>query len=160
MSDAPVFMTQATIAEVPQLDRILRLTPGAPQWTPEQVAALFNAEGCRPRLVLLATQDNIASGFAVMSCLPGTEPLEAELESIAVVPEQHGQGIGRALLEAATDWALQQKAAILRLEVRQSNVRALRLYAQSGWVKVGVRRAYYTDPVEDAAVMQRGTWEV
>ena len=39
------------------------------------------------------------------------------------------------------------------LEVRRSNTAALRLYAKAGFVEAGVRRNYYTQPVEDALVL-------
>jgi ribosomal-protein-alanine N-acetyltransferase len=41
------------------------------------------------------------------------------------------------------------------LEVRQSNDAARLLYERFGFVVAGVRRAYYTKPVEDALVLWR-----
>ena len=41
------------------------------------------------------------------------------------------------------------------LEVRRSNTPALRLYAKAGFSEAGVRRNYYTQPVEDALVLVR-----
>ncbi len=41
------------------------------------------------------------------------------------------------------------------LEVRRSNEVARRLYEQFGFAVAGVRRAYYTHPVEDALVLWR-----
>jgi [ribosomal protein S18]-alanine N-acetyltransferase len=39
--------------------------------------------------------------------------------------------------------------------VRASNVEAQALYRRFGFAPVGVRKAYYTHPVEDALVMLR-----
>ena len=38
----------------------------------------------------------------------------------------------------------------LFLEVRRSNVRAIEMYEARGFQVVGIRRSYYTRPVEDA----------
>ena len=46
-------------------------------------------------------------------------------------------------------------AASLTLEVRRSNIAAQRLYAKSGFHEAGVRKNYYTQPVEDALVLLR-----
>ena len=39
--------------------------------------------------------------------------------------------------------------------MRRSNTAALRLYAKAGFTEAGVRRNYYTQPVEDALVLIR-----
>ena len=39
------------------------------------------------------------------------------------------------------------------LEVRRSNVPAQRLYERFGFAVAGVRRGYYSSPVEDALVL-------
>ena len=41
------------------------------------------------------------------------------------------------------------------LEVRRSNEAARQLYERLGFVAAGVRRAYYTNPIEDALVLWR-----
>jgi ribosomal-protein-alanine N-acetyltransferase len=40
------------------------------------------------------------------------------------------------------------------LEVRQTNAVARRMYETGGFEVVGVRRKYYSEPVEDAIVMR------
>jgi len=42
----------------------------------------------------------------------------------------------------------------LFLEVREANEVARRMYATDGFTVVGVRKQYYTEPVEDAIVMR------
>ena len=42
----------------------------------------------------------------------------------------------------------------LRLEVRQGNLAAIRLYAKMGFAKTGVAEGYYTDG-EDAITMEK-----
>jgi len=42
---------------------------------------------------------------------------------------------------------------VLTLEVRESNTPALQLYQRAGFKKAGVRKNYYSTPVEDALVL-------
>jgi len=80
---------------------------------------------------------------------------QGEIANIAVAPDQRGQGVGRALLDAALEEAATRGIAAVFLEVRDSNQRARELYASRGFEEVGRRRRYYRRPVEDAIVLRR-----
>lgn len=80
---------------------------------------------------------------------------QGEIANIAVAPDQRGQGVGRALLDAALGEAATRGIAAVFLEVRDSNQRARELYASRGFEEVGRRRRYYRRPVEDAIVLRR-----
>ena len=41
------------------------------------------------------------------------------------------------------------------LEVRSRNEAALRLYQKNGYIQVGVRPGYYSDPVDDALIFKK-----
>jgi ribosomal-protein-alanine N-acetyltransferase len=82
---------------------------------------------------------------------------QAHINNLAVLPELRGRGLGTQLLEAIIAEAAHLGAALLTLEVRESNTPALRLYARSGFEQVGVRKNYYTTPVEDAFILSRKT---
>lgn len=82
---------------------------------------------------------------------------EAHLLNISVAQELQGAGLGYLLLELVVQMARQHFMQIMLLEVRVSNVPALRLYQRYGFVEVGRRKNYYpVDPTtrEDAIVMQ------
>jgi [ribosomal protein S18]-alanine N-acetyltransferase len=51
-------------------------------------------------------------------------------------------------------WARDNGASSIGLEVRTSNVAALALYSRLGFTTAGVRRAYYSSPMEDALLLQ------
>jgi ribosomal-protein-alanine N-acetyltransferase len=68
---------------------------------------------------------------------------KARLYSIAAAPGR--TGVGRLLLAAAERAALASGAATLRLEVREDNGRALRLYDGSGYHRFGRLADYYAD---------------
>jgi ribosomal-protein-alanine N-acetyltransferase len=78
---------------------------------------------------------------------------EAHLTSIAVRESCRRQGIGELLLLSVINLAVQLNARVATLEVRVSNRSAQALYEKYGFVKVGVRRRYYTDNGEDAYIM-------
>lgn len=79
---------------------------------------------------------------------------EAEILTLAVLPEHRRQGLARTLLEAATAEAAAHGATVLFLEVATRNDAARTLYASLGFVEVGRRRGYYADG-DDALVMRR-----
>jgi RimJ/RimL family protein N-acetyltransferase len=62
--------------------------------------------------------------------------------TIGILPSHQGLGLGYALIEQAKSWA--HAHGILRLEITvfQSNDRAVKLYAKSGFVVEGIRRDY------------------
>lgn len=80
---------------------------------------------------------------------------ELHIYSVAVSPSSRRLGMGRALATTALEDAKASALRIALLEVRQSNIAAIRLYRSVGFVAVRVRRRYYDDPVEDAVEMAR-----
>lgn len=77
---------------------------------------------------------------------------EAEILTLAVAPHARGQGLGRALLQAAINRARELGATTMFLEVGADNPAALALYAGLGFAKVGQRKAYYEG--RDALVLR------
>jgi len=78
--------------------------------------------------------------------------------NIAVHPGFRRKGIGTLLLERAIEElkASVDKGHFLTLEVRESNIPAMRLYKKFGFEVIGRRKAYYHSPKEDAILMGRG----
>lgn len=70
---------------------------------------------------------------------------EAEVLTVAVVPERRQQGLGGRLMEAAANEARQRGAKVLFLEVSTRNPAARGLYQSLGFIQVGRRRGYYAD---------------
>lgn len=78
---------------------------------------------------------------------------EAHIVAIAVREAYRGQGLGELLLSRAMDLAMSNQQEIVTLEVRRSNLVAQALYEKYRFLKVGVRRRYYSDNHEDAIIM-------
>lgn len=79
---------------------------------------------------------------------------EIHVNNLAVRPELRGRGLGRALVDGVIRAAAHLGALSATLEVRRSNIAALRLYQGAGFQQAGVRPGYYTQPVEDALVLR------
>ena len=75
--------------------------------------------------------------------------------NVTVHPLHRGRRIGEALVAAVFRVADRRDHAGYTLEVRVSNVRAIRLYRRLGFVSHGVRPRYYSDNGEDALIMWR-----
>lgn len=92
-------------------------------------------------------------GFAMAWSAAG----DAELITVAVVPEARRKGVGAALVEAAGVVAQARGAVSIHLEVAEDNAPARAMYARLGYQEVGRRPSYYARPAgsADAIVMRR-----
>ena len=106
---------------------------------------------------LLATPGTFAfaasDGFILVRAAGG----EAEVLTLAVMPDARRSGIGTALVEAAATHALGLGAQALFLEVGVANQPARALYHRLGFVEAGRRKGYYTatpGKAEDALVLR------
>ena len=97
-----------------------------------------------------AEHDGVVTGFA---CFRVTAT-EAELLNLAVLPLVRRQGTGSRLLKEVLQEVARRGAECIFLEVRESNVAALRLYERFGFQSVGRRRGYYTQPAADAVILR------
>ena len=78
---------------------------------------------------------------------------EAHTMNLAVHPDYRRLGVADALLQTMIALANQNKLSAMTLEVRGSNVPALRLYKKYGFLEAGVRRNYYANPTDHAVIM-------
>ena len=84
-------------------------------------------------------------------------PFSADIIYLYVAPDHRGKGLAQQLL--ASLWARLGKNATMEalfLEVRASNLPAIRAYEKFGMKQVGHRKAYYQDG-EDALVFSKET---
>ncbi len=78
---------------------------------------------------------------------------EAEVMSVAVLAEYRGRGIGKKLFGELLKLCKERGANAVTLEVRPSNVAAIKIYESFGLKSVGRRPKYYIDNGEDALIM-------
>lgn len=78
---------------------------------------------------------------------------EGHITNLAVHPGYQNKGIGKALLKHLIDYSASHGITKMTLEVRESNIKAIRLYRSFGFRNVGIRKKYYSDNNEDALIM-------
>ena len=78
---------------------------------------------------------------------------DAQITNVAILEDYRGYKIGEHLFGYAVQYAQNQGAERLSLEVRVSNKIAQNMYEKFGLVPAGIREKYYTDDNEDALVM-------
>ena len=101
-----------------------------------------------PNTFLVMTIDNEIVGYAVAEDWTDHD----HLISIAVSPDKRKKGLGQQLIIELEKRLSESR--LLRLEVRQSNKEAIRLYSKLGFVRIDLAEGYYTDG-EDAIVMEK-----
>ena len=95
--------------------------------------ASFLVLHCAPRIL----------GDAIVAFRRGSRV--ARLYSLAVHSDLAGRGYGRRLLSACEAVARERERAVLRLEVREDNSAAIRLYETAGFERFGHYQDYYED---------------
>ncbi|SEN05331.1 ribosomal-protein-alanine N-acetyltransferase [Loktanella fryxellensis] len=107
---------------------------------------------------LLAQRGVILCGSADSFVLGRVTFDEAEVMTLATLPEQRRMGLARAALTDFLGRAARAGAASVFLEVAADNAAAIALYAAQDFASVGRRRAYYArtcGAAVDALVLRR-----
>ncbi|WP_347989596.1 GNAT family N-acetyltransferase/peptidase C39 family protein [Methylomonas sp. AM2-LC] len=93
--------------------------------------------------LLVAEAQQVLAAYILIIHHPGTRL--ARIYSLAVLPQQRGQGIAKALLKAGEQAANADGRLYLRLEVSVDNTAAIKLYEALGFQNFGLYRDYYQD---------------
>lgn len=80
---------------------------------------------------------------------------DGEITNVAVLPRYRNQGIASDLMQTVLDQGHSLGTTEFTLEVRAGNTAAIALYERYGFVTEGIRRNFYTNPIEDALIMWR-----
>jgi ribosomal-protein-alanine N-acetyltransferase len=148
----PVFLDRAAPADVPALVSLERAS-FTTAWTEADLRGAVDATRGSETLVLRAPAEGAAR---IVGCCSWQLVLdEMHLHNVAIAPAERGRGLGRALVRAALQAAARRGARVAFLEVRPSNVPAVKLYAALGFTHLSVRRDYYAHPREDALVLRK-----
>jgi ribosomal-protein-alanine N-acetyltransferase len=119
-------------------------------WTRDMYMAELENEGIS-FCYLARTADRRTAGF----CSFWRVVDELHINNLAVLPEYRRAGAATALLNFVLREGVRLGAVRATLEVRRSNEPARVLYERFGFSVAGIRRGYYTKPVEDAIVLWR-----
>lgn len=117
-------------------------------WTPEMVLSEFKISTSR-QLVAVAAPDK-----PIGWCCCRLVPPEAELLKIAVDGTVRRSGVGCLLFNFLRVELIKSQISTLFLEVRSQNSSALQFYRENKFFKIGRRPNYYTNPGDDALILQ------
>lgn len=139
-------MTVADVDEVSALENSVFPHPWSRANFMDSLASGYDA------WVVRDPQGELAGYFLLMHACD-----EAHLLDVAVAGHRQREGLGRYLLDKASQRAREQGMLSILLEVRPSNERALHVYKQYGFTEIGRRKGYYPAHEgrrEDAIVMR------
>ena len=136
----------------PDLDAVLAIETDAftSPWTREMYLAELENVGVS--FCYVARDD---TGTIVGFCSFWRVLDELHINNLAVAAPYRRCGIATALLTHVLKEGARLGARRSTLEVRRSNEIARHLYERLGFATSGIRRAYYTNPVEDALILWR-----
>ena len=80
---------------------------------------------------------------------------EGYIFNVAVNADFRRKGVGTALIRELVTYGKKNNLCFITLEVRESNQAAISLYSDFGFIKVGERKNYYSDPAENAILMTK-----
>ena len=117
-----------------------------PPWSYKAICDFSEYETNR---IITAKVDGVVAGYITYSVIID----EVQIANVAVHPDFRRKGIAEKLLRFLIDVAKESNMFVITLEVRNSNIPAIKLYEKCDFSNVGVRKNYYKNPTEDAILM-------
>lgn len=124
----------ATAADLPAMASVHAQAFDKP-WNEATLADMFGGAGA----YAFVSAEADPTGLVLCRAMGG----EAEVMTLAVPPWARRRGVAGALMAAAMDEARARGAAVMFLEVDVGNTAAVTLYERLGFVRTGLRKAYY-----------------
>ena len=131
------------IPDVAQIEKLCFSEP----WS-ENAFSLLLGEGA---FGMVAVLDGKVVAYGGMLCVLD----EGQITNIATHPDHRRKGLGKMIVEALEKEAKARGLANLFLEVREHNLAARELYLLCGWEDIGLRKNFYSKPVENAVLMKK-----
>ena len=139
-------MKDTDIAAVSRIEKLTHIQP----WSENVLTDCYHSD----YLCLVAEENDYQKelkGYIILSQVLD----EAHLLNLCVSLKYQGFGLGRELTARGIKEVVKRGARKMFLEVRRSNMRAIRLYESFGFSEIGIRTNYYqgSSLSEDAVVM-------
>lgn len=117
-------------------------------WSRESIIKAYQNEA---NIYLAAEDEAGIIGFAGL----WTSYETADLCNIVVDKKYRKKHAGYALLNEGIRLCRESNIERIMLEVRKSNKPAINLYKKMNFCEIGIRKSYYSEPVEDALIMEK-----
>lgn len=99
----------------------------------------------------VAYENGVIAGYIGMNIVID----EGYIYNVAVSEKFRKKGIGSSLVNHLVTYGKKNNLCFLTLEVRAGNLNAQSLYSKFGFIKVGERKNYYSEPAENAILMTK-----
>ena len=147
MSNPEIFITPMLKEDIPQIAEIESSAYGKHHWSKDafysevdnKVAKYYSAKNSNGEILGYAGTWHIVD--------------EAHITTIAVKPEERRKHIAECLIVKSLEDCYNEFIKYITLEVRVSNIPAIKLYEKYGFKSLGKRKGYYQDNNEDALIM-------
>lgn len=113
--------------------------------------AILDTLNQKQAMLLSAYEDKRLVGYLILYYVLE----DGEIARIAVDESYRRKGVASRMLRELEILCKDNGVSKLLLDVRESNAAAYAFYEKQGFVRDGLRRNYYTDPVENAILMSR-----
>src|SRR5262245_9187324 len=123
-------------------------------WSVDSYYRILSEDSLTSSFVAEAEDENGDTSIVGFVIFNVTIPV-SEIYNIAVDVNHARLGIGKQLMTAVISESRKRLANKVVLEVRKSNSGAIRFYDSFGFQITGDRKNYYSNPIEDAYVMER-----
>lgn len=137
-------MTDADVEAVSRIEAECFSMP----WSAEAYRKTLKDEKC---IYLVAQIGNEIIGMCGLMDLLG----EGDISNVAVAAAHRGHGYAYQMLQQLILLGEERNITDFTLEVRESNLAAIRTYEKLGFVSEGVRPGFYDRPKEAAVIMWR-----
>lgn len=117
-------------------------------WSKE---SLMSELGSENSLFLVMTDNDRTVGYIGMNFVLD----EGYIYNVAVDEAFRRRGVASALIGELVTYGKKHNFSFLTLEVREGNEDARLLYSKLGFIKVGERKNYYSEPTENAVLMTK-----
>ena len=121
-------------AEIARIEKLSFPTP----WTAEMI--LSEMREPLSSFFVIENNNSIIGYYGFLHILD-----ELHILNVAVDPPYRGRNVGSALMEHLLERGRTLSVRAVTLEVRESNLPAIKLYEKYGFHSVGIRPHYYTD---------------
>lgn len=142
-----IVVRQMTIDDISQVVEIENESFSSP-WT---------EKGFKESLELLYSKFYVAIINSEIAGYVGTYLMydDIDITNVAVREKHRRKGVANKLIDMVIEYAKEKDASCINLEVRPSNMSARNLYKKFGFDEIGVRKNFYSKPVEDGIIMQK-----
>lgn len=150
MQEKSLRIRNLTMADIPAVQEIEHSSFSDP-WTRitmEDAVASFSDTA------FIAESSGKICGYIICGVEDTSEEIFGHICSLAVRPDMRKRGVGTTLMRRAEHAVMLEQASAMQLEVRISNLPAIRFYKKMGYEPVFQVCGYYSD-TEDAIVMMK-----